>query len=343
MSAASTYPPPPEFAAAANAGPELYRQADADRLAFWARQAERVSWASPFTDVLDWSQAPFAKWFVGGTLNVAYNCVDRHVDAGHGDRVAIHWEGEPVGDRRSLTYAELRDEVCRAANALTGLGLRAGDRVAIYLPMIPEAVIAMLACARLGVLHTVVFAGYSAHALRARIQDAQASVVITADGQFRRGAPAELKPAVDEAVADCPTVDHVLVVRRTGSAVAWTDGRDLWWHDTVGQASPVHAPDAFDAEHPLFLLYTSGTTGTPKGITHTSGGYLVQTAYTHYYTFDIKPETDVFWCTADIGWVTGHTYGCTARWPTASPRCSTRAPRTARTATATSTSSPGTA
>ncbi|BBY56213.1 acetate--CoA ligase [Mycobacterium koreense] len=309
MSAASTYPPPPEFAAAANAGPELYRQADADRLAFWARQAERVSWASPFTDVLDWSQAPFAKWFVGGTLNVAYNCVDRHVDAGHGDRVAIHWEGEPVGDRRSLTYAELRDEVCRAANALTGLGLRAGDRVAIYLPMIPEAVIAMLACARLGVLHTVVFAGYSAHALRARIQDAQASVVITADGQFRRGAPAELKPAVDEAVADCPTVDHVLVVRRTGSAVAWTDGRDLWWHDTVGQASPVHAPDAFDAEHPLFLLYTSGTTGTPKGITHTSGGYLVQTAYTHYYTFDIKPETDVFWCTADIGWVTGHTYG----------------------------------
>lgn len=309
MSAASTYPPPPEFAAAANAGPELYRQADADRLAFWARQAERVSWASPFTEVLDWSQAPFSKWFVGGTLNVAYNCVDRHVDAGHGDRVAIHWEGEPVGDRRSLTYAELQDEVCRAANTLTGLGLRAGDRVAIYLPMIPEAVIAMLACARLGVLHTVVFAGYSAHALRARIQDAQASVVITADGQFRRGAPAELKPAVDEAVADCPTVEHVLVVRRTGSAVAWTDGRDLWWHDTVEQASPVHTPDAFDAEHPLFLLYTSGTTGTPKGITHTSGGYLVQTAYTHYYTFDIKPETDVFWCTADIGWVTGHTYG----------------------------------
>ncbi|ODR06315.1 acetate--CoA ligase [Mycolicibacillus koreensis] len=309
MSAASTYPPPPEFAAAANAGPELYQQADADRLAFWARQAERVSWASPFTEVLDWSQAPFAQWFVGGTLNVAYNCVDRHVDAGHGDRVAIHWEGEPVGDRRSLTYADLQDAVCRAANTLTGLGLRAGDRVAIYLPMIPEAVIAMLACARLGVLHTVVFAGYSAHALRARIQDAQASVVITADGQFRRGAPAELKPAVDEAVADCPTVEHVLVVRRTGSAVAWTDGRDLWWHDTVEQASPVHTPDAFDAEHPLFLLYTSGTTGTPKGITHTSGGYLVQTAYTHYYTFDIKPETDVFWCTADIGWVTGHTYG----------------------------------
>ncbi|HLR99944.1 acetate--CoA ligase [Mycolicibacillus parakoreensis] len=309
MTAPSSYPPSPQFAAAANAGPQLYREADADRLAFWARQAERVSWASPFTEVLDWSDAPFAKWFVGGTLNVAYNCVDRHVEAGHGDRVAIHWEGEPVGQQRSLTYAELQDEVCRAANTLAGLGLGAGDRVAIYLPMIPEAVIAMLACARLGVLHTVVFAGYSAHALRARIQDAQATLVITADGQFRRGKPAALKAAADEAVADCPTVEHVLVVRRTGGDVAWTPERDLWWHDTVEQASPEHTAAAFDAEHPLFLLYTSGTTGTPKGIVHTSGGYLVQTAYTHYYTFDIKAQTDVFWCTADIGWVTGHTYG----------------------------------
>jgi len=309
VTAPSSYPPSPQFAAAANAGPQLYREADADRLAFWARQAERVSWASPFTEVLDWSDAPFAKWFVGGTLNVAYNCVDRHVEAGHGDRVAIHWEGEPVGQQRSLTYAELQDEVCRAANTLAGLGLGAGDRVAIYLPMIPEAVIAMLACARLGVLHTVVFAGYSAHALRARIQDAQATLVITADGQFRRGKPAALKAAADEAVADCPTVEHVLVVRRTGGDVAWTPERDLWWHDTVEQASPEHTAAAFDAEHPLFLLYTSGTTGTPKGIVHTSGGYLVQTAYTHYYTFDIKAQTDVFWCTADIGWVTGHTYG----------------------------------
>ncbi|OBJ70645.1 acetate--CoA ligase [Mycobacterium sp. 1274756.6] len=309
MTEPSSYPPSGQFTAQANAGPELYQQAEADRLAFWAEQARRLDWATPFTEVLDWSNAPFATWFGDGKLNVAHNCLDRHVAAGHGDRVAIHWEGEPVGDSRSLTYAELLAEVCRAANALTELGLGAGDRVAIYLPMIPEAVVAMLACARLGVLHTVVFGGFSAHALRARIQDAEAKVVITADGQFRRGAPAPLKKAADEAVGDCPSVEHVLVVRRTGAEVAWTAGRDLWWHETVGAASPEHSPEAFDAEHPLFLLYTSGTTGTPKGIVHTSGGYLVQSAYTHYYVFDIKPETDVFWCTADIGWVTGHTYG----------------------------------
>ncbi|GFG86941.1 acetyl-coenzyme A synthetase [Mycolicibacter algericus] len=307
----SSYPPSPEFTAHANTGAEAYRAAEHDRLAFWAEQANRLHWATPFTEVLDYSRAPFARWFADGRLNVAYNCVDRHVAAGHGDRVAIHWEGEPVDDARSITYAELLAEVSRAANALTDLGLVAGDRVAIYLPMIPEAIIAMLACARLGVLHTVVFAGYSAHALRSRIDDAQAKLVITSDGQFRRGQAAPLKPAVDEALSAAEaasTVEHVLVVRRTGAEVAWTPDRDLWWHDVVDAASPQHSPEAFEAEQPLFLLYTSGTTGKPKGIVHTSGGYLTQAAYTHYCVFDLKAATDVFWCTADIGWVTGHTY-----------------------------------
>ncbi len=308
IDAPSSYPPPAEFAAQANAGDELYEKAEQDRLAFWAQQANRLSWATPFSQVLDWSAAPFAKWFTDGTLNVAYNCVDRHVEAGNGDRVAIHWEGERVGEGRALTYSDLQTEVGKAANALSSLGLVAGDRVAIYLPMIPEAVVAMLACARLGVLHSVVFAGYSATALGARIADAEAKLVITADGQFRRGKPAPLKEAVDQAVADANTIEHVLVVKRTGIDVAWTQGRDLWWHDVVEQASPEHNAEAFDAEHPLFLLYTSGTTGKPKGIVHTSGGYLTQASYTHHNVFDIKPETDVFWCTADIGWVTGHTY-----------------------------------
>ncbi|BBX75857.1 acetate--CoA ligase [Mycobacterium shinjukuense] len=306
----SSYPPSPRFAEQANAGAELYREAEEDRLAFWAAQANRLSWAAPFTQVLDWSEAPFAKWFVGGKLNVAYNCVDRHVEAGHGDRVAIHWEGEPAGDRRTLTYADLLTQVSKAANALTDLGLVAGDRVAIYLPLIPEAVIAMLACARLGILHSVVFGGFTATALRARIADAQAKLLITSDGQFRRGKPAPLKDAADEAIADPDSsIEHVVVVRRTGIDVSWTDGRDLWWHDVVESASPRHSPAAFDAEHPLFLLYTSGTTGRPKGIVHTSGGYLVQSSYTMHTIFDVKPERDVFWCTADIGWVTGHTYG----------------------------------
>ena len=304
-----TYAPSAEFAAAANGSAELYRQAEADRLGFWARQADRLAWSTPFTEVLDWSQAPVAQWFVGGRLNVTYNCVDRHVEAGLGDRVAIHWEGEPVGDRRSISYAELLTEVCRAANALTALGLRAGDRVAIYMPMIPEAVVAMLACARLGVLHSVVFAGYSASALKARIDDAEAKLVITTDGQYRRGAAVPLKEAVDDAVAaGDSTVEHVLVVRRTGIDIPWTEGRDVWWHDVVDTASPEHTAEAFDSEHPLFLLYTSGTTGKPKGIVHTSGGYLTQASYTHHYVFDIKPETDVYWCTADIGWITGHSY-----------------------------------
>ncbi|MGA9492683.1 MAG: acetate--CoA ligase [Mycobacterium sp.] len=304
-----SYPPSADFAAQANAAEGLYRDAESDRLAFWAAQANRLSWATPFTQVLDWSDAPFARWFADGKLNVAYNCVDRHVEAGNGDRVAIHWEGEQIGDARSLTYRDLQNEVCKAANALTGLGLVAGDRVAIYLPMIPEAIVAMLACARLGLMHSVVFAGYTANALRARIDDAEAKLLITADGQFRRGKPASLKNAADEAVANSDTIEHVLVVRRTGIDVDWTPDRDVWWHDVVDSASPKHEAEAFDAEHPLFLLYTSGTTGTPKGIVHTSGGYLTQASYTHHNVFDIKPETDVFWCTADIGWVTGHTYG----------------------------------
>ncbi|MCK0176423.1 acetate--CoA ligase [Mycolicibacterium sp. F2034L] len=304
----SSYPPPEGFAEQANATAELYREAEEDRLGFWAKQAERLTWDTPFTEVLDWSEAPFAKWFVGGKLNVAVNCVDRHVEAGNGDRVAIHWEGEPVDDQRTLTYSELKDEVCRAANVLTDLGLVAGDRVAIYMPMVPEAIVAMLACARLGVLHSVVFAGFSASALKARIEDAEAKLVITTDGQYRRGKAASLKEGVDQACEGQASVEHVLVVRRTGIDTPWTEGRDLWWDEVVPKASTEHTAEAFDSEHPLYLLYTSGTTGKPKGIVHTTGGYLVQSAYTHNYVFDVKPDTDVYWCTADIGWVTGHTY-----------------------------------
>ncbi|MFF0529283.1 acetate--CoA ligase [Nocardia amikacinitolerans] len=301
------YPPGAEFAAAANADAALYERAD-DRDAFWAEQAERLHWHRKWNRVLDWSDAPVAKWFVDGQLNVAYNCVDRHVLDGHGDQVAIHWEGEP-GDSRDITYAELLAEVCRAANYLTDLGLRAGDRVAIYMPMVPEAIVSMLACARLGLTHSVVFAGFSPTALRQRVDDAGARLVITTDGQWRRGAAAPLKAAVDEALADGnSSAEHVLVVRRTGIEVPWTEGRDLWWHDTVEAASPEHEARPFDAEHPLFILYTSGTTGKPKGILHTSGGYLTQASYTHHYVFDHKPGQDVYWCTADIGWVTGHSY-----------------------------------
>mgnify|MGYP003749246719 FL=1 len=301
------FPPSPEFATHANAQRSIYDDAAADRLGFWAEQARHLTWAEPFAEVLDWTNAPFATWFGGGTLNVAYNCVDRHVEAGYGDQVAIRFEGEP-GDRRDITYAQLQVEVSRAAHALAELGVTAGDRVAIYLPMIPEAIVAMLACARVGAPHSVVFAGFSAEALRSRIDDAQAKLVITADGQNRRGAPMPLKPAVDEAVAETPTVEHVLVVRRTGGDVEWTEGRDVWWHEIVDRQPDVHAPEAFDAEHPLFILYTSGTTGKPKGILHTTGGYLTQAAYTHRNVFDLKPDTDVYWCTADIGWVTGHSY-----------------------------------
>ncbi|MBW4719778.1 acetate--CoA ligase [Saccharothrix obliqua] len=302
-----TFPPSPEFAAQANAGADLYDEADADREAFWAKQAERLAWDTRWDRVLDWSDAPFAKWFVGGKLNVAYNCVDRHVESGHGDQVAIHWEGEP-GDSRAITYAELQREVSRTANALVELGVGADDRVAIYMPMVPEAIFSMLACARLGALHSVVFGGFSAEALRTRIEDSRAKLVITTDGQYRRGKPAPLKPAVDEAVANAASVEHVLVVKRTDTEIAWTDDRDIWWHDLVDRQSDQHTPEAFDSEHPLFILYTSGTTGNPKGILHTSGGYLVQASYTHHNVFDLKPDTDVYWCTADIGWVTGHSY-----------------------------------
>ncbi|MFJ4933713.1 acetate--CoA ligase [Streptomyces pseudovenezuelae] len=301
------FPPPPELAAAANATAADYEQADTDRLAFWAAAAGRLDWAQPWDEVLDFSRAPFARWFVGGRLNAAYNCLDRHVEAGRGGRVAFHWEGEP-GDTRTLTYAELTAEVCRAANALRELGVTAGDRVAIYLPMIPETVVAMLACARIGAPHTVVFGGFSAEALRGRILDCDARVVITADGGYRRGKPSALKPAVDEAVSACPDVRSVLVVRRTGQEVDWTDGRDVWWHDLVDAQPAQHEAEAFDSEHPLYIMYTSGTTARPKGILHTTGGYLTQAAWTHWAVFDVKPERDVFWTAADIGWVTGHSY-----------------------------------
>jgi len=304
------FPPDPAFAAQANAHAELYSWANAARLEFWAEQARSLlDWAEPFQEVLDWSGAPRARWFGDGRLNAAYNAVDRHVAAGHGDRVALHFEGEP-GDTRTLTYADLQREVSRAANALTALGVQTGDRVAIYLPLIPEAVIAMLACARIGAPHSVVFGGFSAEALHTRILDADARVVITADGGYRRGAASALKPTVDEALAkgSGDVVRSVLVVRRTGQDVPWTEGRDVWWHDAVDAASDTHEPVAVEAEHPLFILYTSGTTGKPKGIFHTTGGYLTQAAWTHLNVFDLKPETDVYWCTADVGWVTGHTY-----------------------------------
>jgi acetyl-CoA synthetase len=302
------FEPPADLAANANVKADIYAEADADRLAFWEKAAERLSWDTKWDRVLDWDDAPFAKWFVGGKINAAYNCVDRHVEAGNGDKVAYHWVGEPENDTLDITYAELKDLVCQAANALTDLGVKSGDRVAIYMPMIPETVVAMLACARIGAPHTVVFGGFSSTALRDRIQDCDARVVITSDGGYRRGAPAGLKPAVDEAVAQCPEVRSVLVVKRTGQDVAWDDSRDVWWDDVVGKASTEHTPEAFDSEHPLYVMYTSGTTGKPKGILHTTGGYLVGTSYTHWSVFDIKPETDVFWTAADIGWVTGHSY-----------------------------------
>ncbi|ROQ55951.1 acetyl-coenzyme A synthetase [Rathayibacter sp. PhB152] len=305
------FPPPAEFAAGAAATAGQAEQATADRLAFWAdRSRELLHWHRPFTRTLDWSEPPFARWFDDGELNVAYNCLDRHVLAGHGDRVAIHWEGEP-GDSRDLTYAELTAEVKRAANLFTSLGVQAGDRVAIYLPMIPEAVIAMLAVARLGAVHSVVFGGFSAESLRARIDDAEAKLVVTADGGWRKGSVFPLKPAVDAALAldgGESSVEHVLVVRRGGNTVEWSAGRDLWWHEEIVAVDADHVARPFPAEQPLFILYTSGTTGKPKGILHTSGGYLTQVAYTHRTVFDLKPETDVYWCTADVGWITGHSY-----------------------------------
>ena len=304
------FPPAPEFVATANAGPDLYAEAEADFEGFWAKHARaRIDWTTPFTKTLEWD-LPFAKWFTGGQLNVAYNCVDRHVERGLGDKVAYHWIGEP-GDTRSLTFADLQREVSKAANALLELGVTTGDRVAIYMPMIPELPIAMLACARIGAPHTVVFGGFSAEALSGRINDCGAKVLITADGGYRRGKAVALKPQADEALALCPTIEASIVVRRTGAKsgeqAAMTAGRDHWWHDIVDRQSEDCPPVPVDSEHMLYLLYTSGTTAKPKGILHTTAGYLLGTSYSHEMVFDIKPD-DVYWCAADIGWVTGHSY-----------------------------------
>ena len=285
----------------------LYDQANEDDEAFWARQAgELVEWFEPWDTVLDW-QLPYAKWFEGGTLNVAHNCLDRHVNAGNGGKVAIHWEGEP-GDTRKITYQDLLDEVSQFANSLKGLGVQKGDRVNIYLPMIPEAAVAMLACARIGAAHSVVFGGFSSQSLSDRINDAEAKVLITADGGYRRGEVFPLKPAADEACESAPTIEHMVVVKRGGNDITMQESRDHWYHELLAGASTDCPAEPMEAEHLLFLLYTSGTTGKPKGIMHTTGGYLTQVTYTHKYVFDLKSESDVFWCTADVGWITGHSY-----------------------------------
>ncbi|WP_144720742.1 acetate--CoA ligase [Agrococcus jejuensis] len=302
-----TFAPSDAFRAQAIADEGIYREADADRLGFWADRARDLHWHRDFTEVLDW-QPPHARWFSDGQLNVAYNCLDRHVEAGLGDRVALHWEGEP-GDQRTITYAELTDEVKRLANVLQAHGVGDGDRVAIYLPMLPEAVAAMLACARIGAIHSVVFGGFSASNLRMRIDDAKATFVITADGTWRKGKVFPLKPVVDDALREPGhDVSGVLVVRRGENEVEWVEGRDRWYHEAMAEVEADHEALGFDAEHPLFILYTSGSTGKPKGILHTSGGYLTQAAFTHRTVFDLHAETDVYWCTADVGWITGHSY-----------------------------------
>jgi acetyl-CoA synthetase len=299
-------PPPADAVRTGVTDDTLHARAAADPEGFWAEQARTLDWIRPFTEVLDW-RPPFARWFADGTLNASVNCLDRHVAAGAGDRVAFHWEGEP-GDTRVLTYATLLEEVCRTANALQSLGVQRGDRVAVYLPMIPELPITMLACARIGAVHSVVFGGFSANALRERIGDASCRVLVTADGAHRRGATFPLKEQADEAVEDPTSVERVLVVRRTGQDVAMRDGRDVWWHDLVPSQPATCPAEEMGAEDLLFLLYTSGTTGRPKGIMHTTGGYLTQTASTHRLVFDLDPAHDVYWCAADIGWVTGHSY-----------------------------------
>lgn len=314
-----TYAPPPELAAAANVGPDAWDRAEADPVAFWEDAARRLRWDEPWHTAHTWAPpvpvdgggddeltVPEARWFVGGRLNVAVNCVDRHVDEGRGDVVALHVEGER-GDRRSLTYAQLQREVARAANALTALGVGPGDRVVVYLPVLAETVVVTLAIARIGAVHSLVFGGFSAEALRFRVEDTGAKVLVTSDGQVRRGVDVEVKSTADAAVAGLDHVEHVLVVRRTGQDVPWTDGRDVWWHDVVETASDVHDAQPFDAEHPLFVIYTSGTTGKPKGLVHTAGGYLTHAAWSYWAAFDHKPS-DVHWCTADLAWVTAHTY-----------------------------------
>jgi acetyl-CoA synthetase len=302
------FPPSPEFIARANASDRsLYDEADADVEAFWARQArELITWFDDFDTTLEW-KLPDARWFDGGTLNVSYNCLDRHVEAGRGDKVAYHWEGEP-GDTRTITYTDLLDEVCRLANAMLTLGVERGDRVAIYLPLIPEAVVAMLACTRIGAVHSVIFGGFSPDAITDRVNDGAAVAVITSDGGYRRGSAFPLKPNVDEALAACDTVHSVIVVNRCDLEPDMVDGRDHWYHELTAAASAYCPPEHMASEDLLYLLYTSGTTAKPKGIMHTTGGYLTQVAFTHKYVFDLKPETDVYWCAADIGWVTGHSY-----------------------------------
>jgi acetyl-CoA synthetase len=305
-----SFPPPEGFASRARVGSfaayeALYARAKDDPDAFWAEIASELTWFHPWSKVLEWD-LPWAKWFVGAKTNLAYNCLDRHLTTSRRNKAAIVWEGEP-GDRRTLTYHELHREVCRFSNALLSLGVKAGDRVMIYLPLIPEAAIAMLACARIGATHSVVFGGFSSEAMRDRANDAGAVCVITADGGFRRGKIVPLKASVDHALEQCPTVKNVIVVKRTAHEVEWTTGRDWWWHDLRAEASDKHEAAALDAENPLFILYTSGTTGKPKGVVHTTGGYMVGTYYTSKLVFDLRDE-DTYWCTADVGWITGHSY-----------------------------------
>ncbi|MDB6113391.1 MAG: acetate--CoA ligase, partial [Lacunisphaera sp.] len=305
------FKPSAEFKSQANLGSyATYRRLHAESVnapdKFWGKRAkEFLLWRKPFSSVLKW-KAPYAKWFSGGHLNVSENCLDRHATGARANKAAIIFEGEP-GDVKTITYAQLHREVCKFANQLESLGLKKGDRVAIYLPMVPEAAVAMLACARLGVIHTVIFGGFSSEAIKDRVNDCQAKVIITADGSYRRGKLVELKANVDRAVGATPTVQHVIVLKRAGNEVPMTPGRDRWWHDLMAGASSVHKAKAFESETPLFILYTSGSTGKPKGVLHTSAGYLLGTTMTSYYVFDLK-ESDVYWCTADIGWITGHSY-----------------------------------
>ena len=309
-----TFPPPEEFAAQANASdPEIYERADADPDTWWASWAEKLDWIEPWDEVLDWSDPPFAKWFPGGRLNVSANCLDRHVEAGHGDRVAFHWEAENADDlgdggRVAVTYADLLDRTQRFANVLRSLGVGKGDVVGIFMPMVPEAVAAMLACARVGAIHNVVFGGFSASSVKERMEVSDAKVLVTADATLRRGEPVPMKPKVDEVLGELPKMEHVVVVDRCGTNPPMTEGRDLFWHEACADAEPQCDPEPMDAEDPLFILYTSGSTAKPKGIVHTSGGYLTHVSATHKLVFDLKDSSDVYWCGADIGWVTGHSY-----------------------------------